>query len=64
MGAAAAQTVVAPDSSPGVVPGGLLAPTGGVAAGSVPMSPAAAPAPVAVASPAVPAPVVPAPAPS
>ena len=64
VGAAAAQTVVAPDSSPGVVPGGLLAPTVGVATGSVPMSPAAAPAPVAAASPAVPAPVVPAPAPS
>ncbi|MFN5700525.1 MAG: glycine zipper 2TM domain-containing protein [Betaproteobacteria bacterium] len=62
VGSAAAQTVVVPDSSPGVMPGGLLAPSVGVAIGSVPMSPAAPPAPVA--SPAVPAPVVPTPAPS
>ena len=62
VGSAAAQPVVVPDSSPGVMPGGLLAPSVGVAIGSVPMSPAAPPAPVA--SPAVPAPVVPTPAPS
>lgn len=62
VGSAAAQTVVVPDSSPGAVPGGLLAPSVGVATGSVPTSPAAPPAPVA--SPAVPAPVVPTPAPS
>lgn len=62
VGSAAAQTVVVPDSSPGVMPGGLLAPSVGVAIGSGPMSPAAPPAPVA--SPAVPAPVVPTPAPS
>ncbi|MFM8510375.1 MAG: glycine zipper 2TM domain-containing protein [Betaproteobacteria bacterium] len=64
VGTAAAQTVVVPDALPGVVPGGLLAPTVGVATGSVPMSPAVPPAPVTAASPAVPAPVVPALAPS